>query len=122
MSTVEDRSSLGQYIKSQRQLAELSQRELASLCNLSNPYVSQIERGRHDPSIKVLRAIAEALNLRADTILSYAGWLRGEDGEGAAAVDAEPAIRADHRLSIEQQEALVSTYRAFLASNNRTVD
>ena len=123
MATVdEDRSALGQYIKSQRQLAELSQRELARLCNLSDPYVSQIERGRHDPSIKVLRAIAEALNIRADTILSYAGWLKGEGGDEDERIDAEPAIRADHRLTLGQQEALVSTYRAFLTSNGTSVE
>ena len=112
-----DPLALGQFIKSQRQLAKLSQRELARLANLSDPYVSQIERGRHDPSIKVLQAIAKALNIRADTILSYAGWLRGEDDPDAEAVDAESAIRADHRLTLAQQEALVSTYRAFLAAN-----
>lgn len=113
-----ERSALGQFIKSQRQLAELSQRELARLANLSDPYVSQIERGRHDPSIKVLKAIAKALNIRADTILSYAGWLES-DGEGEAErFDAESAIRADHRLTLSQQEALVSTYRAFLAANH----
>jgi transcriptional regulator with XRE-family HTH domain len=114
-----ERSALGQFIKSQRQLAELSQRELARLANLSDPYVSQIERGRHDPSIKVLKAIAKALNIRADTILSYAGWLQGEHDAEADPVDAEPAIRADHRLTRSQQDALVQTYRAFLASNDR---
>lgn len=112
-----DRSALGQFIKSQRQLAELSQRELARLANLSDPYVSQIERGHHDPSIKVLQSIAKALNIRADTILSYAGWLQGDDDAEAERVDAEPAIRADHRLTLAQQEALISTYRAFLAAN-----
>ena len=112
-----ERSALGQFIKSQRQLAELSQRELARLANLSDPYVSQIERGRHDPSIKVLQAIAKALNIRADTILSYAGWLKGDADTEAERVDVEPAIRADHRLTLEQQQALVSTYRAFLAAN-----
>ena len=112
-----ERSALGQFIKSQRQLAELSQRELARLANLSDPYVSQIERGRHDPSIKVLKAIAKALNIRADTILSYAGWLQGDEEAEAERVDAESAIRADHRLTPGQQEALVSTYRAFLAAN-----
>ena len=112
-----ERSALGQFIKSQRLLAELSQRELARLANLSDPYVSQIERGRHDPSIKVLQAIAKALNIRADTILSYTGWLKGDEDPDAGWVDAEPAIRADHRLTLEQQQALVSTYRAFLAAN-----
>jgi transcriptional regulator with XRE-family HTH domain len=113
-----DRSALGQFIKSQRQLAELSQRELARLANLSDPYVSQIERGRHDPSIKVLQSIAKALNIRADTILSYAGWLQGDDDDEVERVDAEDAIRADHRLTLAQQEALVQTYRAFLAAND----
>ena len=119
MATADDsaeRSALGQFIKSQRQLAELSQRELARLANLSDPYVSQIERGRHDPSIKVLQKIAKALNIRADTILSYAGWLQGDDTESERA-DTEQVIRADHRLTLEQQQALVSTYRAFLAAN-----
>ncbi len=113
-------SALGQFIKTQRQLAKLSQRELARLANLSDPYVSQLERGRHHPSIRVLRAIAEALDIRSDTILAYAGWLQGDESAEAERIDAEPAIRADHRLTLEQQEALVTTYRAFLSSNGAT--
>lgn len=117
-----DRSALGRFIKSQRQLAELSQRELARLANLSDPYVSQLERGRHDPSIRVLRNLAEALNIRADTMLRYAGILEGDDEAGDIDVraDAEAAIMSDSRLTNEQQEALIATYRAFLDANAAT--
>lgn len=114
-----DRSALGRFIKSQRQLAELSQRELAKLANLSDPYVSQLERGRHNPSVNALRSIAEALNIRAETMLKYAGWLENEtDGDDTDShIDAEAAIVADSRLTAEQQHALISTYRAFLDAN-----
>ena len=112
-----DRSTLGQFIRAQRKLAELSQRELARLANLSDPYVSQLERDHHDPSIRVLRAIAEALNVRAETILSYAGWLQADDDTEAERIDAERAILADYRLTAEQQQAMISTYRAFLSAN-----
>lgn len=115
-----DRSALGRFIKSQRQLAQLSQRELAKLANLSDPYVSQLERGRHNPSVNALRSIAQALNIRAETMLKYAGWLEtGPAGEDADEhVDAEAAIVADTRLTAKQQSALISTYRAFLDANS----
>ena len=66
---------LGAFIKSQRRLKALSQRELAKLTDLSDPYVSQIERGLHQPSIKVLKSLAKALNVQVETMLSYAGLL-----------------------------------------------
>ncbi len=117
VDTTPGRSNLGEFIRTQRKLAALSQRELARLCDLSDPYVSQIERGRHDPSIRVLRSLAEALNIRAETILAYAGWLQDDGDREVERIDAEPAILADHRLSAPQQQALIATYRAFLASN-----
>ena len=61
--------------------------------------------------------IAEALNVRAETILSYAGWLQADDDNEAERIDAERAILADYRLTAEQQQALISTYRAFLSAN-----
>ncbi len=115
-ATGPDRSGLGDFIRAQRKLAALSQRDLARLCDLSDPYVSQIERGRHDPSVRVLRSLAEALNIRADTILSYAGWLQN-DADEAGGLDAQHAILADYRLTGEQQQALITTYRAFLSAN-----
>ncbi|MDH3680546.1 MAG: helix-turn-helix domain-containing protein [Acidimicrobiia bacterium] len=112
-----DKSALGQFIRSQRQLADLSQRELAKLCKLSDPYLSQLERGRHDPTIRVLRAIAEALNIRASTLLAYAGWLDNQDDDGEG-TDLETAIAAEPRLTAAQRSALVSTFRAFIAANH----
>ncbi len=114
-----DRSALGHFIRSQRKLAKLSQRELARLADLSDPYVSQIERGKHDPSIRVLKSLSKALNVRADTLLAYAGWLQDEDTDGASPrPNVEVSIMSDHRLTTDQQNALVSTYRAFLAGGS----
>jgi transcriptional regulator with XRE-family HTH domain len=107
---------LGAFIKAQRTLAALSQRELAKLANLSDPYVSQLERGLHEPSVKVLKALARALNVRAETMLAYAGWLEDHAGGGAtatAASDVEAAVRADPDLDREAQEAVLAVYRAF---------
>jgi transcriptional regulator with XRE-family HTH domain len=64
---------LGQYIRLQRQMADLSLRGMANLTKVSNAYLSQIERGLHQPSLRVLQAIAEALNIPADTLLAEAG-------------------------------------------------
>ena len=108
---------LGAFIRAQRKLADLSQRELAKLANLSDPYVSQLERGLHEPSVKVLKALAAALNVRADTMLAYAGWLEQQAGGGAnagrAPTDVETAVRADHDLSADEQDAVLAVYRAF---------
>lgn len=112
---LEGLGQLGTFIRSQRKLAQLSQRELARLTNLSDPYVSQIERGLHEPSIRVLRALAGALNVRAETMLAYAGLLdispARDDGPGT-----ETAIRTDPLLSEEQKHALLGVYRSFLAT------
>src|SRR5262245_36506952 len=73
---------LGEFIRAQRQLAQLSLRELAARTNVSNPYLSQIERGLHEPSVRVLKAIANALNVSAETLLQQAGLLEDDDGTG----------------------------------------
>jgi transcriptional regulator with XRE-family HTH domain len=99
---------LGDFIRTQRKMMELSQRELAKLTQLSDPYVSQLERGLHEPSVRVLKALAGALNVRAETLLSYAGLL--EPDEVPTVVE---AIRADPHLTEEQKLALLSVYRSF---------
>jgi transcriptional regulator with XRE-family HTH domain len=111
--------ALGAFIRSQRKLANLSLRQLAELTSLSNPYISQIERGLHQPSVRVLRALAEALNVSAETLLAEAGLL--DQGDGAARADAdggpgsvEAVIRADTRLDDEQKAALLAVYRSML--------
>lgn len=115
----EDHSrALGGFIRSQRKLARLSLRQLSSLSNISNPYLSQVERGLHQPSMRVLHAIAEALDISAETLLLQAGLVRehagsppGEAGESST----ERVIRADPRLSDAQKEALISVYRSYTA-------
>jgi transcriptional regulator with XRE-family HTH domain len=110
---------LGGYIKLQRQLAELSLRRLADMTQVSNAYLSQIERGLHQPSLRVLRSIADALNVSADTLLTQAGLM---DPVAAAPADAaadragpgtEAAIRADPDLTDAEQETLIRIYRSF---------
>src|SRR5436305_10306714 len=96
--------ALGAFIRSQRKLARLSLRQMAELTSLSNPYLSQVERGRHQPSVRVLKLIAEALNISAETLLEQAGLLDGHDPAGAGpAGQAETAIRTDQRLTEEQK-------------------
>src|SRR5437870_12862976 len=86
--------ALGSFIRAQRKLADLSLRELAQRANVSNPYLSQIERGLHEPSVKVLKAIATALNVSAETLLAQAGLLeRSDPGERASST--EDSIRRD---------------------------
>jgi transcriptional regulator with XRE-family HTH domain len=113
-------SALGELIRSQRRLANLSLRELAERTNVSNPYLSQIERGMHEPSVRVLRSIARALNLSAETLLAQAGLLERDDGatdNGERAPNTESSIRADPALSDSQKEALLAVYRSYLAAN-----
>ena len=110
--------TLGSFIRSQRKLANLSLRQLAELTSLSNPYLSQIERGLHQPSVRVLRLLADALNVSAETLLAEAGLL--EHGADAAHGDTdgpgsvESVIRADARLDDEQKAALLAVYRSML--------
>ncbi len=115
---------LGEYIRLQRQMADLSLRRMAEMTNVSNAYLSQIERGLHQPSIRVLRSIAGALNVSADTLLVQAGLLDGvvpqareeqpTSSEGAAAQipDTETAIGNDPALSPEDKETLLRVYRS----------
>lgn len=100
---------LGDFIRAQRKMMELSQRELAKLTELSDPYVSQLERGLHEPSIRVLKSLAAALNVRAETLLSYAGLLDPEQARSSVV----EAIQGDPFLSDDQKTTLLGVYRNF---------
>jgi transcriptional regulator with XRE-family HTH domain len=110
--------ALGSYIRAQRKVANLSLRQLADLAAISNPYLSQVERGLHQPSVRVLRSIAQALNISAETLLTQAGLFGERDGERdeahAAAGRVEAAIRADPRLTKANKQALITVYRSML--------
>jgi transcriptional regulator with XRE-family HTH domain len=107
--------SLGDFIQSQRRLANLSIRQLSRMTKVSNPYLSQIERGVYRPSAKVLKAIAGALNISAEQVYARAGLLDEADRDPAASpAGVEEAIRLDERLSTVQKDALIRVYRGFI--------
>jgi transcriptional regulator with XRE-family HTH domain len=103
---------LGRYIKAQREIARLSLRHLARVAQVSDSYLSQIERGRYQPSAQVLSSIAKGLNLRPDLLFQMAGWLPpdGDDGEHAVV----NAIQTEARLTHAQRSALVQLYKTMV--------
>ena len=109
--------ALGDFIKAQRKLAELSLRELAARTNVSNPYLSQIERGLHEPSVRVLKAIASALNVSAESLLRQAGLLEDDVEDEEPKATTEKVISADKALKPEQRTALLAVYRSYLEAN-----
>jgi transcriptional regulator with XRE-family HTH domain len=110
--------ALGEFIKHQRQMAKLSLRDMAARTNVSNPYLSQIERGLHEPSVRVLKAIANALNVSAESLLVQAGLLDLVDPvSGGESPSVEDAVRDDKRLTDEQRVALLAVYRSYIAAN-----
>jgi transcriptional regulator with XRE-family HTH domain len=112
--------ALGALIRAQRTTAGLSLRELAERTLVSNAYLSQIERGLHEPSISVLRAIAAALDVALEDLLARAGLLAGTDDAGPLVRDTEAAILADPELSEPQRVALLSIYRSFVPAHRRS--
>ena len=104
---------VGDYIKAHRAMNQLSQRELARMADLSDSYMSQLERGRHEPSISVLRALADSLGIRPDELLLYAAGLPLREDP----VTTEEAIRADVRLSPSQRSALLGVLQSYLSEN-----
>jgi transcriptional regulator with XRE-family HTH domain len=105
---------LGEYIRLQRQMADLSLRGMADLTKVSNAYLSQIERGLHQPSLRVLQAIAEALDIPADALLAQAGVTSPSDQPTGSRTGTEAAIRSDPDLTTEEREALLRIYRSFV--------
>jgi transcriptional regulator with XRE-family HTH domain len=122
--------TVGAFIREQRRLVKLSQRQLAKASGLSDTYLSQLERGMHEPSLRALRAIARGLNVSADQLISLTGALEadlgGEDDDpdhgsspdgGAARATPEVAIRQDPRLTEAQKTALLAVLGSYLESN-----
>jgi transcriptional regulator with XRE-family HTH domain len=106
-------NSIGEFIKSQRELANLSLRQLAEMASISNPYLGQIERGMYKPSADVLKNIASALRISAESMYAQAGLLdETPPHEGAPGV--EDAVKADPALSTDQKETLMRIYRGFV--------
>jgi transcriptional regulator with XRE-family HTH domain len=102
---------LGEFIRNQREIARLSLRQFANLAHISNPYLSQIERGLYEPSAGVLKAIATALGIPPERLYAVAGWFEPESSDQH---EVETAVRTDPRLTDSQKEALIAVYRGFL--------
>ena len=107
--------SLGDYLKEQRLGAKLSLRQLADQAGVSNPYLSQIERGLRKPSAEVLQQIAKALRISAEQVYIRAGILSPEEELGGSV---EVAVLGDARLTERQKQSLLDVYASFLAQNN----
>jgi transcriptional regulator with XRE-family HTH domain len=101
---------LGDFIRMQRDIADLSLRQLAELSDVSSAYLSQVERGLYQPSAHVLKGLAEALHVSVETLYTRAGLL---DDTGRT-VTVEEAIGLDDRLTADQKEALIRVYRGFV--------
>jgi len=115
-TAADDKSTLlGAFIRAQRQMANLSLRQLSALTEVSNPYLSQVERGLHEPSVRVLRSIADALNVSAETLFEHAGLINSTEKLDDEAT--ENAIRDDRRLTEPQRRALLSVYRSYVEAN-----
>lgn len=105
--------SLGEYIREQRQRAKISVRQLADAAGVSNPYLSQIERGLRKPSAEILQQIAKGLRISAEVLYVQAGIL--EDRE--ADTDVQAAVRADLLLTERQKQVLLDIYVSFVKEN-----
>lgn len=103
-------TNLGEFLRYQRELHELSMRQVAEMAGISNPYLSQIERGLREPSEKVVEAIASSLQLSSEALDKYTGRSDLEDDRPS---QVEQAIASDPRLSSRQRRALLEVYRAF---------
>ena len=106
---------LGGFIRAQRTQAQISLRALADKAGVSNPYLSQVERGLRRPSAAILTQIAEGLSISAETLLAKAGILRPHE-PASAVLD---AISADTRLTERQKSSLTEIYRAFVGDGHR---
>jgi transcriptional regulator with XRE-family HTH domain len=104
-------ADLGEFIRQQRETTKMSVRRLAELAEVSNPYLSQIERGLRKPSAEILQQIARALRISAEQLYIRAGIL---DPNEAGMLSVPDAINLDPRLSAEQKTSLLTVYESFV--------
>ena len=109
-------STLGEVIRRQRELNALSMRRFASMAGISNPYLSQIERGLRAPSERVVDAIARSLDMSASALYEQAGIPQSDPDEDSGA---RAAIEADEQLTVRQRKTLLEVYDSFVALNRR---
>jgi transcriptional regulator with XRE-family HTH domain len=110
-------SALGEIIRRQRELSAMSMRQFSEVVGISNPYLSQIERGLREPSERVLESIATALRTTSDALYEQAGI--DVDEPEAAGPSVPDAVKADPRLNAAQRRALLAVYQAFVEATRR---
>ncbi|ROO90255.1 transcriptional regulator with XRE-family HTH domain [Actinocorallia herbida] len=106
--------SIGEYIREQRQRAKISLRQLAQQAGVSNPYLSQVERGLRKPSAEILQQIAKGLRISAEALYVQAGILEDREADS----DVQTAVRADLALSERQKQVLLDIYDSFRKENS----
>ena len=106
--------AFGEFVRAQRRLAQVSQRNLARMAGVSDSYLSQLERGNYRPSPQVVKALAQAFGLAPKQLYMMLGFI-DEDGEGRPSV--EQAILLDERLDQPQKESLLGVYRSFVGKD-----
>jgi transcriptional regulator with XRE-family HTH domain len=114
MGTDEAARAFGDFLQSQRRLANISQRQLARASGVSDSYLSQVERGLYRPSAEVLKALAHAFEMPISTMFAQSGLMDAAP-EAAPSPSIEAAIRNDTQLNAEQKSALLGVYKAFVA-------
>lgn len=107
------KAGIGEFLRDQRRTAQLSLRQLADLAGVSNPYLSQIERGLRKPSAEVLQQLAKALRISSEALYVRAGLLDEPSGDHSV----EDAVLADPGLDEQQKRALLDVYASFRAAN-----
>ena len=115
MSDTDDQlRAFGEFVRAQRRLAQVSQRNLARMSGVSDSYLSQLERGNYRPSPQVVKALATAFGLEPKQLYTMLGFMDDEDG---ASTSVEQAIQLDQRLDAGQKEALIKIYRSFIGGS-----
>ena len=104
--------AFGEFVKAQRRLAQVSQRNLARMSGVSDSYLSQIERGNYRPSPQVVKALAQAFGLKPEQLYTMLGFMDDEKEDSHPTV--EQAIQLDPKLEPAQKDALIRVYRSFL--------
>ena|SRR5699024_1083165 len=115
-------NNLGEYLREQRVLAKLSLRQLSALAGISNPYLSQIERGVKRPSADILQQIAGGLSISAETLYVQAGLLDPKDAVAEAGATTRAAIRNDPALTARQRQSLLEIYESFVGGGEADVE
>lgn len=108
--------AFGEFVRAQRRLAQVSQRNLARMSGVSDSYLSQLERGNYRPSPQVVKALAAAFGLEPKQLYTMLGFM--DEGDGTSTPSVEQAIQLDPRLDAAQKDALIRTYRSFIGNSS----